>query len=267
MAKPYFLETWLDYHFKIGIDKIYIFYDKKNSPDMDGYFNEIKNKYNNLYIYLSEESEINLIKQKLNFYKLKKILQNQNENIDFVFHIDDDELIYRDNENSLDMILNKYHENKMALHFNNYEALKTDKTMENYNYFKTEKYFKQRGSQLFNSYYNGKAGGFLSNIIWGGPHFLYTNDNKKLNIDEIKILHFSLMTYEQWRTKFCSISTVSPHLLKFFHNKSDALINQYNNNEITEDNLKNAYLDLMKCNLNQETLLSENKIFKIELDI
>lgn len=235
---------------------------------MHGYFNKIKNKYNNLYIYLSEESEINLIKQKLNFYKFKKILQNQNDNIDFVFHIDDDELIYLDNEISLDMILNKYHENKIALHFNNYEALKTDKTTEDYNYFKTEKYFKQRGSGLFNSYYNGKAGGFLSNIVWGGPHILYTNDNKKLNIDEIKILHFSLMTYEQWRTKFFYISTVSPHLLKFsFHNKSATFIKQYNNNEITEDNLKNAYLDLMKCNINHETLLSENKIFKIELDI
>lgn len=31
MGKPYYLETWLDYHFKIGIDKIYIFYDKKTS--------------------------------------------------------------------------------------------------------------------------------------------------------------------------------------------------------------------------------------------
>jgi prolyl 4-hydroxylase len=260
MGKPNFLETWLNYHFKLKIDKIYILYDKTNFPESNDFFKEIESKYENLFVYLSEDSEKLINKQKLNFKKVKKILQK--DNIDFVFHIDDDELIYL--EDNLNNILNHYENEKMALHFNNYEVLKTNKTTEKYNFFENEKYFKKRSCGLYNSYFNGKGGGFVKNMKWNGPHYILTNNKKCKNIDKIKILHFPFMIYEQWKNKYNIVQNINK--LKFpFHKKSEIIINQFKENKITDEELKQLYLDLMNCNLNIEKLLKSNKIFKLDL--
>ena len=51
MGKPYYLDTWLDYHFnKKNIDYIIIFYDKKNFPDEESNFLKFKKLYPNLII-------------------------------------------------------------------------------------------------------------------------------------------------------------------------------------------------------------------------
>lgn len=264
IGKPYYLETWLNYHFnKILIDKIIIFYDKKNFPESKELFNNIKSKYPNLII-LDSNNNSNLIqKQKLNVNQ--GINEAKKHNIDFIFHIDDDELLYIKN-NNLQNILKEYKDKKEALHFENLEVFKTFNTIKKYNFFENEHYFKKRGCGLYKSYYNGKAGGFVENVKWNGPHSLKTKDNTSTSEDRIKVLHYPFLIFEQWVNKYNIIDKVNK--LNFpFHNKSAELIRNYRDKKIEFKDLALGYMTLLNDNNKIQDIINQDKIIYINLGL
>ena len=263
IGKPYSLDTWLSYHFNnLKIDKIVIFYDKGNFPESKCLFNRMRNMYKNLIVLESVVHKNNLDKQKINFNKGLEIFKKLN--IDFIFHIDDDELIYP--QGDLQKILLKHQDKKSALHFENLEVLKTTETTNIYDFYKNEKYYKVRGKMGYVSYFNGKAGGFIDNIKYNGAHNLLTKDNNKIEELDIKILHYPFMIYEQWINKYNILE--DENKLDFdFHKKSGKIIKRFFNNEISEDKLKEKYLKLITDKDSISTLLKDNKINKINIQL
>lgn len=264
MGKPYYIETWLNYHFNIiQIDKIIIFYDKQNFPESNELFLNMKNKFPNLIILYSNNHNKLIEKQKLNIEQ--GIREANKHKLDFIFHIDDDELIYLQN-NNLQNILNEYKEKQEALHFDNLEVFKSFNTIKQYNFFEHEHFFKKRGLKLYKSYFNGKSGGFVKNMKWNGPHSLKTLKNTDTHENRIKILHYPFLIFEQWVNKYNIVN--STNKLNFpFHNKSAELINNFKNKLISFNDLALGYLNLLNENNGIKKLIDENKIFYIDLGI
>ena len=261
IGKPFYFKYWLDYHLnKLKIDKIIVFYDRSNFPEMRELFNECKQEFKNLIVLDSNYHKKLITKQKLNFENGLKVAKSIN--LDFVFHIDDDELLYP--TENIHKIINEYKFTKQALHFDNLEVLKTNLTTKNYNFFEKEVYFKNRGYKTFNSYCNGKAGGFVDNVKWNGPHILLNLDNHNYEENRIKILHYSFMIYEQWKNKYNIID--KNNKLDFpFHKKSAEGIMLFRNNKITENKLKEIYINLLSLGKPIESLLKDGIIIKIEI--
>ena len=263
IGKPFFFDSWLNYHLnKIKIDKIIILFDEENFPEMKSYFNNILKIYGEKIILEKSVSNNHLItKQKGNFIKGLEIAKKNN--IDFIFHIDDDELIYIQND-SMDNILKKYENINSPLHFDNFEIYRTYDKTDDYNFFKFEKLAKMRNNGIFNSYFNGKAGGFIKdNLIWNGPHFIKCKNKGSKDITEIKILHYSNLLFSQWKNKYNIIDPKNKLNFKF-HNKSLELLTKYKNNLINELELQKEFIKLSDHYSNVENLINQ-KVFKINL--
>ena len=99
VRKPFNFDTWLDYHISIGVD--YFFLKVEDTPELK----ELLQKYPNVFpIYDDESSKLNnywtLIDRQKDFFNSIKS-QLVNLNIDWIFHIDSDELLCVENIKSL----------------------------------------------------------------------------------------------------------------------------------------------------------------------
>ena len=229
-------DFWLDYHLNhLKIDLVLL--RVEDTPEYKPLVKKFGEKINATF---HSKKEINLKHNYFGQMDRQEIFVNESIEkarklgIDYVFHIDSDELIYVHPDNNktprhqlLRKNLEEVHPDYSCIHIKNFEAVFPN--MED-KCFNTSRFIDcQKGQCL--SYANGKSAGRVKHgIKFRGCHYF---SGKVFNIgdDKLAVLHFDSCTYDKWKSKF--------NLLKDTNDKKL--------NEIPFPFYKNSIKKMQKC--------------------
>ena len=209
---------WLQYHIEsLGID--HIFLRIEDCPEyqelIDAYPNKITATFYNKKDIDTKHNYLTIMdRQKENVNNGIRLCKENN--IDYIFHTDADELIHVEQlENKSKMESLKIHlksvPNKYScIHFKNFEAVFPNLSKKCFN---TNRFIDcKKGSCL--SYANGKSAGRVkNNIRFHGPHY-FTGEVYDMPDNKITVLHFDSCTYKQWETKFDLLKDTNEEKMK-----------------------------------------------------
>jgi hypothetical protein len=228
VRKPVNFDTWIDYHFSLGVD--YIFLRVEDTPELA----QIIDRYENVFaIFDNSSSKRNNYWSQMN--RQKQLIQHhlpkiQSLKIDWLFHIDSDELIC--SVLNLKELLSNVSKDYDVVKIQNYEAVYDRDNLEN-PFYQTNKF------RVLNklAYSNGKSAARVSTIKMMEysspigdvfcPHG-FEGKVENLNAKDIVILHFESPTFESWYEKFsndCDIDELSFEKIPFdFYKKSIEIV-------------------------------------------
>lgn len=206
MKQPHQVLTWINYHLKIGADKLYIFIDDPNDPAINIINDHInKNDYNDkiMITIITEQwkkdnsCEDDNDKDKPQNWNVRQdrcvdnaLKYAQNDKIDIIIHIDSDELLYSQNKKKLNEIFNQY-KNYNTFGIINYEMV-PDKD-DYINCFLENKQFRTGGKNYI-AYGNGKSAGRVGFTRSNGPHEIILmsgyNNKKIITENDLVVLHY-----------------------------------------------------------------------------
>ena len=197
------LHDWIAYHKKMGVDYIALYFDDAE-PDQQNI--KIANRYDgvtSIIGYRAGDAPTLTTKQLSNVLDGLNYLKGKG--CDWVFHIDDDELIYVKPDATIGEAIarlkgiNDCH----GLICRNYESLRTLPGVEDYNYFRAEKWFV---TQAMLAYPNGKSAAnirFEGQLSARGVHrFRFDNGpTKQCQQNDIVILHYPFHIFSRFYEK------------------------------------------------------------------
>jgi hypothetical protein len=226
MKKPDNIEEWFRHHRSMGINRFYIRLEE--TPDMEEWFlgqpdviltignstgiNEFKD--------IQRRQEV-MVMEALD----KEINMNPSEALDWLIHIDADELL----EGSLDSIGSLpgsvrtcWMENEEAV----YSGIPKDSTC-----FQAIRYrscLKKRNDMPCASYANGKGAGRVApDVMFGGPHRFRTRGPKPnygKKIMGIKVRHYESCNYDAYLDKFHNLASNINDKIPFSDNMERACV-------------------------------------------
>ena len=264
---PLNLQEWISYHKNAGVDKIIIFFD-----DMKNDISNIKitKMFEGVHAYKNREGVkgTHYNRQVVNCQRGVDILIEMG--CDWVFHIDDDEIIYSKSSKSISESIKSelMPDDTHVIRIQNYENLRTHDGFENYNYFKNENFFVERGLL---SYGGVEVGGGKSGLNTRYSTFLYPdgvhffshideNTNNHRHGDLI-VLHYPHNVYSRFVDK-CSMrgNTTCPWGV---YKKIYEMINR----GADEEELKGAYRKniIYTSDRIQDLIESGREVFKFEM--
>jgi len=247
--KPVDLDIWLNYHLnKLKFDQIYLRVEdtpgveKITSKYPERVSVEFENNVNNKNSYFTQ------MDRQSDFIQ-KTIEDCRKKGINFLLHIDDDELF---------MISSKYEDVKDLfiklnigkdienVHFGNVEAV-FPKGMKHC--FATNKFLDCSAGGACKSYANGKSAGQISKDLQPmGPHN-FTGKTKRVNKKDAMVLHFDSCNYDKWFQKFKNLSNIG-------NKKFNEIPFRFYKDSITF--LKNCKGD--SCSIDGKKLWEKNKV-------
>ena len=211
--EPVNFDIWLDYFLKnLKINKIYLRIENTYS------LKSLITKYQNKYPGKIDAYFIDNVDNK-NTYDNQQDRQNKfidkiksdakSNNIDFILHVDDDELFWVNPKyKHIQDFFYTLDDNVENVHFTNIEAIYPDKAQ---TCFSTSKFYNcSRGGDC-KSYANGKSAGNFSShgyrLRLHGPHNF---SGKTLNVseDDALVLHFESCNFGKWWQKFKNLSNI-----------------------------------------------------------
>ena len=200
-------DEWIRHHLNvIGVDRIYLRIE--NTPQIVAIAAQYPIRFitkwaddggaikkNNYFAQMDRQGD----------FVNRMIQKAKNEDgIDFLFHIDADELIRT--SRSLSDVLREVPGHYACIHMKNFEA--------QYN-GDTQSCFKSAGfldctKDACTSYANGKSGAVLkNNPRYHGPHYFH-GALYDIPANELCILHYDSCTFDQWKSKFTRMKETDP---------------------------------------------------------
>jgi hypothetical protein len=206
MKNPIDLPLWLKYHRNLGISKFFI--RLEDSPSWEEYLKDMKDVV--IEVGNSDESGNNyttlIDRQKLFVDKVLKNTQ-KTQDIDWIIHIDADELLHGDLS-----VITKLSNNIKTVKMVNAEAVFNEKQKKN-TCFSATKFLRCDKGAPCKSYVNGKSGGRtnVDGVYLAGPHdFGFSLDSKHehfmIPFDQLHILHFEGCSFGGWVEKYYHLS-------------------------------------------------------------
>lgn len=208
---PFYLENWVDYHCKLGFDRIYL---RLEGPKVEDYLKRLKNhpvvKILEYQLYpMGNQME------RQSFLVMSAIEESKKEGIDFLLHIDDDELFFLSApDDRLTDFLRRHSKDRDFLHFQNVEAV-YKKDRQPRTCFEAVSRFRDCRKEECRGYGNGKSMACLKNspdVQVFGVHY-FTGKGKNIDPNEAKILHYESCDFEEWKWKF---SRPNPSNFRFY---------------------------------------------------
>jgi len=204
VRKPLNFETWLAYHFSIGVE--YIFLRVEETPELKEIIDKYPNKvFAEYYDDVDKLNNYQTIQKRQRAFIKESIKESLTFPIRWLFHIDCDELIW--STQPLMKILNSVPKNYDCAHFQNYEAVYPNDNIEN-GFVNTNRFIKCSTGKCL-SYGNGKSAGRVTESLCNhGPHYF---GGKVYEVTDklAAILHFDSPTFEEWYDKFNNLSDVT----------------------------------------------------------
>lgn len=212
-------ESWLDHHLNnLKIDLVIL-----RVEDTPEYKPLVKPFGDRVDASFYTKEEINLKHNYFGQMERQEIFVNEaiekakQRNIDYIFHIDSDELIYVHPDNqktSRDILLRKYleevHPDYSCIHFKNFEAVFPNMEEKCFN---TNRFIDCKKGQCL-SYANGKSVGRVKKgIKFRGCHY-FTGKVFDITDDKLAVLHFDSCTYSKWKDKFNLLKDTNEDKLK-----------------------------------------------------
>lgn len=259
---------WQEYHLKY-FDILYIFFDS---------YSEYQNVfYKKDLIVSSEKVKLLLGNQKSNHRGCSGVMQRQcnnvisalsfaqNDGVDWLLHIDSDELFYPNNN------IYWHKTNVSHITFANHEMLhyieNPDNVFKDCHYFKLNSVEQGWNYQLypyrFLYYGNGKSAVKVSDALAvNSVHYVICN-GKHIYINEPCILHYPVPTYQSWLDKYITLGEFSNYwwddktapIELTFHTQSRDIIKNAISNNCWEE-AKKFYKKIFIPNAEKERLLS-----------
>jgi hypothetical protein len=209
---PHNFKTWLDYYFKIGIERIYIFIDDENDLETI----KICKSYSNVTYFINNFKLLDYQKKlfsSTHFSTLDEVMSRQiiacqtaiilarKESIEWLIHVDADELILIKNNLDLKDILNSYYKKgEKYIKMVNYEIAPEHS---NYgNCFLEGTKFKTKSG--FVGYANGKSMVYIGDnsiIKVDGVHTFIT-PWKHITSKDFIVLHYISCNFEEFIKKY-----------------------------------------------------------------
>lgn len=202
--------TWLDYHSRL-VDRIYLFLDEPGSGD-----ELLTLGYPDVKLFAGDQdcSTVGctrlIMRQAANMNRALALCAE--EGIDWLLHIDDDELIWSPS-GTLKEYLSTVDADTSNISFVNHEVVSTyqvDNCFNDLHLFKRNGFdagndvmLKQRKYPFFYFYGNGKSAGRVASCSGhDGPHQFRPASGKTRYETDVCILHYACADYEIWRKKF-----------------------------------------------------------------
>ena len=241
--EPVNFDIWLDYFLEnVKADKIYLRIE--NTPNVKPLISEYQNRYpgkidadfvdnvDNKNTYDNQQDRQNRF--------IDKIKSDAKANkIDFIVHLDDDELFWVNSKKykHIQDFFYKLDDNVENVHFTNIEAVYPDNAQ---TCFSTSKFYNCNRGGDCKSYANGKSAGNFSSHAYrlrlNGPHF-FSGKNENISEDDALVLHFESCNFGKWWQKFKNLSNIDKktfNKIPFdFYKKSIKLIKNCNKDENT----------------------------------
>lgn len=217
---PFFLLEWIEYHEKMGFDRIYLRLEgEKIEPTLKnlGQYPIVK-ILEKQYYPMGDQME------RQSFLVMNAIEECKKENIDFLLHIDDDELFYLP-KTSLSQFLLDHQYDKDFLHFHNVEAVYPFSDSKNERQcFQRTQWFRPCFETSCRGYGNGKSMACIKNSMFIQPHgvHFFTGNGIEIPKEEALILHYESCDYEEWKWKF---SRPNPSHFTFYEESRNQLNN------------------------------------------
>ena len=258
VRNPHKIEDWITYHLKVGFDKLYIVLDDENEnieykDDRVVIFKNTKEWRNNLAtggmlgMFSSKYDEEVMSRQILNFATVQ--IQAKKDGINWLLHIDGDELFYPEDKPFSELFNNDY----AVVQFDNYEMVPDHDSYENC--FREGTKFKINGIKYI-AYSNGKSAlNLTSNAIITGVHGFV--GGSIFDSPYGKILHYPSCNFSEYILKYKMLGNFGDkwwgrvEIPIKFHTESRDIINSCKNSEKEcEDKIRKFY--------NEKNVLNEN---------
>ena len=234
MKNPTDLPLWLKYHRNLGISKFFIRIE--DSPSWEEYLKDLDDVY--MEVGTSNDSGNNyttVIDRQVTF--VNKILRNKHftQDIDWLIHIDSDELIHGDLN-----ILFDLPNNIKTVKFVNAEAIFDEPTKRN-TCFSATKFLRCDKGATCKSYVNGKAAGRTNDptVYLAGCHdFGIENgsgENYSVPFDKLNVLHFESCSFGGWVEKYLHMSKGDKGDMPFNYYK-ESIVAAKNTHDIYKEN-------------------------------
>lgn len=250
--QPVDFSVWLDYHLN-QLNVNHIFLRVENTPELE----KLLSTYDsNRVTYVMENGVNNKNTYDNQQDRQNKFLQDciktcKQKGIDFLLHIDDDELFMISSQyKHIQDFFYTIPENIDNIHFINVEAVYPNDQMSSC--FSTNKFINcSKGG--CKSYANGKSAGLVTNRLRPrGPHY-FNGKSKNISINHACVLHFESCNFDKWYQKFSNLSNLDD---KVYNNIP---FNYYKN---SIDFIKNCFNKKNKqsCKIDAKNYWKENKI-------
>lgn len=227
MKNPKNIEKWLTYHKRKGVDRFYI--RLEDTPELESYLSSLN--FVHLEIGSSEDFQndeplINYVAAKLSHRQIlwatKAIKLALKDNIDWIIHIDSDELI--DCKGLIQENISKECSYHNTFVIPNYEAKYKDIPLATDSCFQYESLVKCNAGGCV-SYGNGKGLGKVSNKLQrADAHRFYHEDedaNDEHVLKSIRLLHFESCDFDQYVSKYLDLAKTTNGTFPFtFYNDS-----------------------------------------------
>lgn len=203
MKEPHQLETWIKYHKRIGVSKIYIYWDDlENEPPISNDDIEVFVLTNEFLTSIGYNEDPNWDVPHQVMEKQSVIVNHalSQPGTNWIFHIDSDELLYP-TSSSLESIMETIDPDVDTCVINNYELAPDH---ENYKNCFVEGTKFRRGQNMV-AYGNGKGCGRSGFSESFGPHrFTSKRGAREYQIpdDQLKLLHYASCNLEEYMKKY-----------------------------------------------------------------
>ena len=198
---PVDFPMWVKYHRDLGIQHFFV-----RMEDSDGWEDYLKHQNDITYeLEKSGTNNYNTLQERQGEFVSKMIPVAREKGIEWVFHIDTDELL----EGDLG-VLSTVEEDIKWVKIENAEAVfdGTEKTC-----FDAKRFLKCKQGAACRSYVNGKAAArTVEGVSPNGPHdFIYRGNegdkNMEIPFDTLHVLHFESCSFGAWAEKYKNLSS------------------------------------------------------------
>lgn len=210
---PEDFHVWLEYHLNyLKFSRVFV--SIEDTPDLVHILEPYKEKitYEIVDSSTTKDNYFTLM-QRQNRFINKSIKQCQDMGIDYILHMDDDELFNITNSTTyktVPALFASFDPSFQCLHFTNFEAVFPS---DQQHCFDTTRFLKC-GRGHCKSYGNGKSAGKVSSKLKpNGPHY-FKGKVHNVSTKDAVILHFDSCTYKRWYSKFENLSNISNEKLK-----------------------------------------------------
>lgn len=283
---PHKLADWICYHTKIGFNKIYLIFDEMDNVNMS-----IAKSYPQVQVitydsdWLSKRKDMKTYPKfgpTLNREVMSRQILNAEEAIglaekdgmDWIVHIDSDEMIYLPRKTSVQEVYQNIPDNVQNVHFYNYEVALTEQDAKNC--FRDHTLFRTRNRSGFRAYYGTKSSCRVNehNYPKGVHHFITDDPRGQAKIlpeSEMILLHYVNCNFKEWRDKYLNLGNFSntwwgtrPIKIDFHKDSRDIIQRECKKDHCNEENLRKFYKARMLVeNGDVDDLIGKNKLIRI----
>ena len=237
---PVDFERWLDHHFRIGVDTVYVRFEE--TPEIEDTIlrhprsKDIIREYATAPLKDEQRNWNRQAQRQVDFcHKVIRACPNGS----WVFHIDDDELLYPSG-GDIKQYLKTVPTGTKNIYIKTVEAVYPTVNNDDSCFNTTNRFVVCDGRNLCTSYYDGKSGTRVRpGAEMDGNVHRFKGKSYEPPISDIAVLHFESCSFRRWKDKFTNLNSRNPEIHPSFRFANESL--KMIRSESTDEELQDFY--------------------------